>query len=336
MTGLVMGVDSGGTKTSAAIADASGRIVAAVSGPGLDPTRGPDWEAALAALLAPLGSVDGAVMGLPFHGEIPEISARQAVVAKALAGPQAQVLNDVAVAFAGALAGQDGVLILAGTGSMAWARGPLGEVRCGGWGDAFGDEGSAFWIGREALALVSQHLDGRQTAPAFATALLNRLGLACTDLINWVYDQPSPRARIAAVASHISALAVDGDSIALALLDRAADHLAALGRAAGKACGAATPLCWSYAGGVFQSADMRDRVASRLGCQPVPPRLPPLGGALLLAATAAGWRADAAFLSQLATSLRQSAPPPATAAGPAPLSNTSMQTLERRPHAHDH
>ena len=339
MIGLVLGLDGGGSKTFAATADPSGRIVAAVAGAGIDPTTGPDWEEGLAALIAPLGPVDAAVLGLPFHGEIPAISARQVAVAKALAGPQARVLNDVAVAFSGALAGQDGVLILAGTGSMAWARGPQGEVRCGGWGNAFGDEGSAFWIGREALALVSQHLDGRQNAPAFATGLLARLHLDAAGLIGWVYDQPLQRARIASVAVHVSGLAAAGEGHAQTLLDRAAGHLADLGLAAGKAGGAALPLCWSYAGGVFQNEYLRDRVASRLAGPPIPPRLPPLGGGLLLAARAAGWPIDSAFLSRLATSLRQSTLPLAPFGEQSEdthLPPSSMQTLERRPNANDH
>jgi glucosamine kinase len=168
----VLGLDSGGTKTLAVVADRSGRVVAAANGEGLDPTAHDQWQARLAAMIAPFGPVVAATLGLPFHGEIAEISAQQQAVAKSLVGEQAQVVNDVAVAFEGALAGQDGILILAGTGSMAWARGRHGTVRVGGWGDAFGDEGSAYWIGREALGLVSQHLDGRADSPAFADGIL--------------------------------------------------------------------------------------------------------------------------------------------------------------------
>ncbi len=108
------------------------------------------------AALVDVGPVDAAVLGLPYFSEVPAISARQSAVAVAALGAGACVMNDVAVAFEGALGGDEGVLVLAGTGSMGWARGPAGVVRVGGWGDVFGDEGSAFWIGREALALVSR------------------------------------------------------------------------------------------------------------------------------------------------------------------------------------
>ncbi|MGO7755646.1 BadF/BadG/BcrA/BcrD ATPase family protein, partial [Rhizobium ruizarguesonis] len=80
-----------------------------------------------------------------------------------------RVLNDVDAANLGAFAGEQGILILSGTGSMAWARNSKGQsARTGGWGDLIGDEGSRHWIGQKALNLVSQSLDG--SAPATALA----------------------------------------------------------------------------------------------------------------------------------------------------------------------
>ncbi len=145
---LVLGLDSGGSKTEAVVINRAGRVLLRRRDTGLDPTAAPGWEARLGLLAAEIGPVSGAVLGLPCHGEIAAISARQVAVVADLFGPQAVVMNDVAVAFHGALAGADGVLVLAGTGSMAWAHGPLGTHRVGGWGHLFGDEGSAHWIGR--------------------------------------------------------------------------------------------------------------------------------------------------------------------------------------------
>ena len=305
MRGRVLGLDSGGTKTVAAVADRSGQVLALTTGSGLDPTAHPGWEMRLADLLAPLCAVDAATLGLPFHGEMPAVSAHQTAVAQALLGPKAQVLNDVAVAFDGALAGEDGVLILAGTGSMAWARGPLGTTRSGGWGDAFGDEGSAYWIGREALALVSMHLDGRTVCDAFANGLLTRLGLKPDALITWAYDQTAPRAAIAAVARHVSALSAANNPDAHALMTRAAAHLSALAQAAARSSGAPNPLRWSFAGGVFNDPYLRRTVTSHIGSTPIPPRLPPVGGAILTAARQLGWTTDAAFIHRLNASLTE-------------------------------
>lgn len=299
MNGKVLGLDSGGTKTVAAVADRSGTIVAWAKCAGLDPTAGDGWEQLLAGLVTPLGRVDAAVLGLPFHGEMPAVSARQTAVAIALLGPETAVMNDVAVAFEGALAGEDGVLILAGTGSMAWARGPKGSTRSGGWGNAFGDEGSAYWIGREALALVSMHLDGRKSCQAFADDMLAALGIGPDDLIGWAYSANS-RAKIASVARHVSALA---NPDAQALMQHAAAHLTVLGKAVARTSGASAPLRWSYAGGVFNDLLLRQSVSAQMGSAPVPPRLSPVGGAILAAARHANWPIDIEFIQRLSASL---------------------------------
>jgi glucosamine kinase len=299
---FVLGLDAGGTKTLAALAEPSGRVVQVLHGGGLDPNEVPDWEDRLTALLSGLGPV-AAALGLPVHGEIPAISARQTALGEGLFGSSCLVVNDVAVAFEGALGGADGVLILAGTGSMAWARGPHGQVRVGGWGHAFGDEGSAFWLGREALALVSQHLDGRRSEALFSESLLKRLEIRKDELNSWVYQPDGFRARVASVARKVAVLA-DTDVTAQGLVGAAADHLARHIGAASQQSGSSD---WTYAGGLFQSARLVDEVAKRVGSKPKTPVLPPLGGAILLAARQAGWHTDTNFITTLAQSLAEQA-----------------------------
>ena len=175
-------------------------------------------------------------------------------------------------------------------------------VRCGGWGDVFGDEGSAWWIGREALTRVSRHLDGRQPAPGFAAGMLTALGIQGSALIAWTYGQAQPRAAVAALARQVDALAV-GNPDAAEIMERAAGQLVDLARAAARASGVGPEPAWSFAGGVFRSAIMRDVVTAAMGRPPLPPRLPPVGGALLVAARRAGWRVDDRFIATLAGSL---------------------------------
>lgn len=302
---LVLGLDGGGTKTEVALADRTGRVVRFEAGGGLDPTAAGDWEGRLQDLVA--GMVpERAVLGLPCFSEVAAISQRQQAVATQLLGPGARVRNDVDVAFEGALGGRDGVLILAGTGAMAWARGRLGTARAGGFGDAFGDEGSANWIGREALNLVSRHLDGRRRSAGFARGILAALGIAGQDLIGWTYGAGAGRARIAQVARHVAALAAEGNGEAARLLRRAASELALQGRAAGRAAGL-EGMRWSYAGGVMGNPVLRRMVADALGVEPVTPLLPPVGGAVLAAAEAAGWDVGDEFKVRLASTLRDAA-----------------------------
>ncbi|MBC7478487.1 MAG: hypothetical protein H7317_10390 [Pseudorhodobacter sp.] len=300
----VLGLDGGGTKTAVAVAVPSGQVIAVSQGPGLDPTAGDAWEGRLLALLQPFAPVQAAMLGLPYFSEIPAISARQTMVAQSVLGVGATVVNDVSVAYEGALGGAEGVLLLAGTGSMAWARGPMGVVRVGGWGDVFGDEGSAYWIGREALTLVSRHLDGRQQASVLTAGILDALGIAGSALIEWTYSQPQPRAAVAALARRVDDLAAT-DADAGDILARAAVQLVDLGRAAARASGQGYDVPWSYAGGAFRSAMLLAEVTAGMGSRPLQPRLPPVGGAVLAAARRAGWRVDDGFITTLAASLAE-------------------------------
>lgn len=285
---LILGLDGGGPKTDLAVVDATGAVIHRQMAQGLDPTASNGWQDQLTALAATIVRVDAAVLGLPYHGEIRALSARQSALGVALFGPSCAVLNDVAVAFEGAFAG---------------ARGPAGVVRVGGWGDAFGDKGSAFWIGREALASLSRHRDGRQDSAAFSQLLLQQLGIAATDLSTWTYRQSQPRVAIAAVARQVSALADSGVPQARALMQAAAAQLAALGHTATRLSGAMLPLRWSIAGSVLRDATVLQELTQKMGHAPIPPRLPPVAGAVLAAARRAGRVVNAAFIDRLATTI---------------------------------
>lgn len=299
----VLGIDGGGTKTEAVVVDGSGTVLWRDRTGGLDPLAGPDWEARLAVLAQAAGPVVQAAVGLPCFGEIEAVTRRQEAVVATVFGASAKAFNDVELAFEGALAGQDGVLVLAGTGSMAWGRGPLGVHRVGGWGDVFGDEGSAFWIGREALSRASRELDGRHADSGFATALLAGLGIGGRDLMAWVHALEQPRSGIAAVAALVSDLARGGNRDAVALLTEAGQLLANQGRTAARLCG--TGARWSFAGGVLADPVVRAVLAERMGGSPQAPVLPPVGGAVLVAARAAGWRTGAAFIQRLGDGTRR-------------------------------
>ncbi|MDX7950802.1 BadF/BadG/BcrA/BcrD ATPase family protein [Lichenihabitans sp. Uapishka_5] len=306
---LILGLDGGGTKTLIAVADRDGAILYLRRHPSLDPFTHPDWADRLRAMLAGLSPwyarLAEAVLALPCHGEVADLSERQRAVASELIACRHEVVNDVEAAFDGALAGAPGVLLLAGTGSMAWSGNGSRTMRCGGWGDVFGDEGSAYWIGREALAEVSRALDGRSSNMAFAHAVLAGLGLDAGDLLGWCYDLPARRASIAALASSLDAQAEAGEPSALAILRRAGDALAAHAEACARQLDLRPPLAWSHAGGVFHSRTVMRRVTGQLGSEPLAPRLPPVGGALLRAAQRAGWRTEDTWIERLDRALSE-------------------------------
>lgn len=306
---LLFGLDSGGSKTVAVLATGEGRVLDVWHGPGFDPMAGEDWTGELERAVTTLRagrSLAASVFGLSCHGEIPSVSAhQQAVVARHVSTPHL-VLNDVEVACDAAFAGRDGVLLLAGTGSMAWAKAGGRSLRFGGWGETFGDEGSAFWIGREALSLATRLLDGRLTdetgsGSAFAQAILAACGVAADGLIDWAFERQGHRARLASLARTVSGLAEAGNGQARHLLETAADRLVEHVFAARRALGQ-PDLAWSYAGGVFRSPALLSAAAKRAGA-PLKPRLPPVGGALWRAAVLAGLPLTDRFLETLAASL---------------------------------
>lgn len=307
---LILGVDGGGSKTILALATRDADIVAFERGSGTDPAAEPEWGIVLrdmvVAARAPSLDIDAAVFGLSSYGEIERQSAHQESVIAALAGEDAVVDNDVRIAFDGALAGAGGVLLLSGTGSMAWASagGPAApQVRVGGWGESFGDEGSAFWIGREALGLATRAFDGRSPALPFAEALAGSLGLAPDEIMSWASALKNRRSGFASLARIVSASCEAGDADAVRLMEAAAAHLAAHADAAWAKVGADHPMVWTYAGGVFASPTFLAAVTRDLGCSPTSPRLPPVGGALLRAAERAGWTIDDAWIDRLAAGL---------------------------------
>lgn len=306
--GLILGIDGGGSKVLAALADRSGQVVKTARGGGVNPMDNPGWREGLDTVLRPFAEITeiGAVAAaLPAYGEVSRLSALQEqAIAETFPAAKRHVLNDVEAAHFGALSGQPGILILSGTGSMAWARDEDGcSARVGGWGDMIGDEGSAYAIGRAALSLISQAIDGRARPTALTDAVFDALSLDRTDPMNalgdWVTGLERPRAGIAALAEVVDRVARTGDAGANALMEQAADELARHVSAIAPHC--ASDADWTYAGGTFASPALLAALTHRIGRAPVPPRLPPIGGALLAAAQCLGWPLEDGFVGQIAS-----------------------------------
>jgi glucosamine kinase len=314
----VMGVDGGGSKTLLALADASGTLTKLVAGGGINPIDNPLWLDDFGKLFKAFGCdpavVAGGVAAMPAYGEIDALTKAQDKGLDMLFGTVPhRVVNDVDAAHFGAFAGGAGILMLSGTGSMVWARDDNGtSSRVGGWGGAFGDEGSAYWIGLRTVTLCSRALDGRIGAPALVEAVFGFLKLDRTHpqdgLMGWHATLQHPRAEIAALAVVVDRLAAEGDATALAILDEAAAHLAAHVFAISRRSGNSAPV-WSYAGGTFASGILLDGLTKKIGTPPRRPMLPPIGGALLRAAKDLDWPVDQAWIGRLAASIENNALP---------------------------
>lgn len=307
----VLGLDGGGTKTLLALANRQGQVLGPLAAEGINPFDNPAWKNNLHQLIGqcprPLTDLARATFGMPGYGEVPAVSAEQEQLARQFVSCQHSVLNDVHIAFIGALAGQAGVLTLGGTGSMAWAGAGNKQVRVGGWGDGFGDEGSAFWIGQQALSDLSKALDGRIPDPDFAAAMLEVIGARdVTGLLEWYYSLKHSRSQVAGLAKSVDGLAEIGNPTAIRLLNRAATELALLAQTAYRLLGDPSAGCFSYAGGVFNSRTLRESVSEAitpLG-QWQSPLASPVAGALLHAARQAAWAIDSTWIASVQKGLQ--------------------------------
>lgn len=311
---LILGIDGGGSKVLAALADRAGNVLRMSRSGGVNPMDNPNWRRELDLSLRPFleeQRLAAVAAALPAYGEVVRLSEQQReAIASAFPNARQRVLNDVDAAHLGAFAGRPGILILSGTGSMAWARNSASVAsRVGGWGDVIGDEGSSYWIGKAALGLVSQSLDGRAGPTTLVKAMFEHLQLDSADPVNalggWVSELANPRADIAALSVLVDRMAQVGDEGAIRLIEQAAFELA-------KHVEAIAPHCdpgadWTYAGGTFASRSLLTALERRIGRPAIAPELPPIGGALLAAAQLLDWPVDAGWIRQIAVTAQAAA-----------------------------
>jgi N-acetylglucosamine kinase-like BadF-type ATPase len=209
------------------------------------------------------------------------------------------ITHDAWVALAGATAGEPGIAVIAGTGSIAFGRNRDGRTaRAGGWGYMFGDEGSAFDIARQALRAALREEEGWGPPTALRRTLLDAMGAAnANDLLHGCYAGDFSRDRVAGIAPLIEGAAAAGDPIAQDILKGAAHSLAILAAAVrGQLFQPDEPVLVSYCGGVFRSQELRERFRMLVQLtelnRAAPPRYGPAAGALLEAYRIAGVRRE--------------------------------------------
>lgn len=317
MSALFLGIDGGGTKTAFVLIDAHGRLLARHEATtsyyleiGFDALRRllhAGVQAALHQAGAVAGDVDHAFAGLPAHGEDSGLlAAFDALLAGLL--PRATVGNDMVCSWAGSLAGADGISLVAGTGSIAYGEWQGRSARCGGWGEVFGDEGSAHWLAREVLALFSRMADGRAEPGPLLGLVREHFELNHDLDLCGEINGSAARSELAQLARLATAAAHAGDAQARQLLVRAGDELAALAEGIGRnlalAPGQAVDV--SYSGGVFAAGELvlgplQAALARRLpGAVLKRPRFGPELGAALYAARLAGQPLAPEALARLA------------------------------------
>lgn len=238
---------------------------------------GPPAEALCAAL---------AGVGRPEPRSAVEEALSRSGVARAV-----RVETDFEAAHRDAFGSGDGILLVAGTGSVALARGSGRTARAGGWGPILGDEGGGYDLARRALRAVARAADGRAPPTLLAGRISAETGMeGPADLVGGVAG--AGRERIAALAPVVIRAAEDGDPVAGRLVEEATAALASAVLAARRACGPDRPSRVALSGGlVGEGGPLRRRAADRLrglGLEVLPGTASSLDGACLRARELAG------------------------------------------------
>jgi len=298
----LLGVDGGGTKTVAVITDMEGHILGwGESGPA-NLSVVPEKPAARSLRKAVSSALKDAgkrleevsAAGFGLAGCDPERNPELAhrILRAAFPGLRYVFHHDAAIALI-AGAGEDfGVIVIAGTGAIAYGKNRAGqEGRAGGWGPLLGDEGSAYDIALTAIRAAIHAQDGRARPTALRDALLQHLSLRdLWDLIPMMHGGSLGRTEIAALAPLVAQVAREGDKTARRIFQQAGEHLAALAIAIIRRLKLSQePFYLATIGGVFQAGDLfLDRFTGLIRAEAPyagigPPRFEPAVGAALMA-----------------------------------------------------
>jgi len=314
---LFLGVDGGQSGTVAAIGDETGHVLGEGEAGPSNHAAGAEGRAKLERALRESLSQAAAQAGLDaaaleFESACFGMSGgpegKHAILSALVRAARLRVTTDAAVALAGATASGLGVVIIAGTGSMALGRNAEGRhARAGGWGYVFGDEGSAFDMVRHAARAALRMEEGWGPATSLRAALLDATGsVDSNQMLHRFYAPEWERSRIAALAPLVDRAAGEADAVALHIVNQAAQELAQLAAAVrGQLWKPGEVVEMAYSGGVFQSRTLLERfrilVEMEAGNKLAAPQHPPHLGALLEAYRAAGMKVE---LRERAQSIR--------------------------------
>ena len=295
---VLLGADAGGSHSSVVIGSPS-QVLGRADGPGA--AMRPGAAAGPAAVLAETARRaaaqagvqlpgDAAVVGAAGAGRRQEQAELEAALVDAGVARRVRVLADGEVALTTAFARGPGVLVNAGTGSIAYARVSGGEIhRAGGYGWQLGDEGGGYWLGRRALDLAGRAQDGRGEGSTLLARLLGALGLQrFDDLVRWATT--ATPAQVAALAPHVLNAAREGEVVAQRAVDEAAHELVELVVMLGRHFPDTSVVPVAITGGLLLpqsplTAAFRDRLAAAFKrARLVSHRIDPALGALTLAA----------------------------------------------------
>lgn len=295
-----LGIDGGGSKTDCLLVDGWGQSLAAASGGGSSYRQhGKDSVVKNLKELSgqclrkaglSLEQINGVCIGLPLFDEN---AANDAYMSSAIQAifPQNIIVNDVRAGWAGSLACQPGINVVAGTGSIAFGRDGAGHTaRSGGWSEFFSDEGSAYWVAMRGMGLFTKQADGRVPKGALYRLIKETHHLDNDfDFVSLAESQLLPRRdKTAAFQRIVAEAGKAGDTSVLCIYQEAALELSSLALAVKKRLGFdGEKVTVSYSGGMFRVGEMLlkpfEKFLFAQGMCLRKPLLSPVKGAVLLA-----------------------------------------------------
>jgi N-acetylglucosamine kinase-like BadF-type ATPase len=308
MSDYFLGVDGGQSSTIAVIGDDRGHIAGWASSGPCNHVAAAEGRAKFLRVMGECCSQAAARAGI--RAAKPRFKAaclgmsggpddKAALLAEVIDAERLVVTHDAKIAWAGAMEGEPGVVVIAGTGSIAYGENAHGEsARAGGWGYIYGDEGGGFDIARQALRAALREYEGWGPRTALTPALAELTGTVnANDALHKLYTPEWPRARVAELAMTVDRIAAEGDPVATDILRGAAQQLAILAASVRRQLWPTQPrndesIDISWIGGVFQSQILLERFRTLAlldgNTEAARPRRSPAAGALLLAYRVAG------------------------------------------------
>lgn len=290
---IYLGIDGGQSSTTALIGDETGRVLGeGNSGPCnhvAEPQRRSKFLSAIGDSVREAARQAGVAEEFTaacagFSGGSAD---KDTLTRECIHAARYLITDDAYIALTGATNGAPGIVVIAGTGSIAYGRNASGEAaRVGGWGYIFGDEGGAFDLVRQGLRAALRH-EERWGPPTTLREhfLAKTAAMTMNDLLHQFYTTDYPRESVAKLAPIIDLGAAEGDAVAITILNSAAQALATTAAAVRRQLFADTDsIGVYYIGGVFQSERLlaQFRLLTELdGFTKVqPPRNSPVHGAL--------------------------------------------------------
>ena len=259
----VLGIDAGGTKTVCLLADEQGLIVSQSRGGGANLQAVGELEVekvlytVMEEAIGDRTVIPNAIcLGIAGVDRPDDLAVVRRIMQRIGYKARVLVVNDALVALEAGAPGEPGVVIISGTGSIAYGRNSAGEAaRAGGWGYVLGDEGSGYWIGRAALRAVLREADRRGPRTALTPLLLKHFGVdQAQGLIYEVYHSNLKPSAIGALATCVQAAFAEGDPAAIGILRSAADELESSALSVARRLDLmGQPFSFILAGGIFRA-----------------------------------------------------------------------------------